>query len=254
MSSMNSVGSMSNININSLTGLGKRTNYQHHSKFGRSVESVSTYSEGDSHGEGLDSDASIRTPEEVPALPSVRKLASKFDLASQERVNDLDKHGKAKNIFMIEKSAPSDQPYSRSFINNLNKRTEKPYVVKEVHSLTARSVPRQFREGLRNSHTTTTTILGFTSKVPSCHNSHSPRRDAPSPEHLGIPWGPAAIPLRPAQVHGDTSDDSSAPSGSPRRAPRRRSGGRRDHPGWYTRPECGSLTDPAIHQTNDSFC
>nr|XP_053653511.1 serine-rich adhesin for platelets-like isoform X6 [Cherax quadricarinatus]XP_053653512.1 serine-rich adhesin for platelets-like isoform X6 [Cherax quadricarinatus]XP_053653513.1 serine-rich adhesin for platelets-like isoform X6 [Cherax quadricarinatus] len=143
MSSMNSVGSMSNININSLTGLGKRTNYQHHSKFGRSVESVSTYSEGDSHGEGLDSDASIRTPEEVPALPSVRKLASKFDLASQERVNDLDKHGKAnslsfygkKNIFMIEKSAPSDQPYSRSFINNLNKRTEKPYVVKEVRSL-----------------------------------------------------------------------------------------------------------------------
>nr|XP_053653508.1 uncharacterized protein LOC128703004 isoform X3 [Cherax quadricarinatus] len=134
MSSMNSVGSMSNININSLTGLGKRTNYQHHSKFGRSVESVSTYSEGDSHGEGLDSDASIRTPEEVPALPSVRKLASKFDLASQERVNDLDKHGKA-NIFMIEKSAPSDQPYSRSFINNLNKRTEKPYVVKEVRSL-----------------------------------------------------------------------------------------------------------------------
>ncbi|XP_042220931.1 uncharacterized protein LOC121865492 isoform X10 [Homarus americanus] len=259
MNSMNSVSSMSNININSVTGLGKSANYQHQTHYNRSMESMSTYSDGESQGEGIDSDASTRTPDEMPVLPSVRKLACKFDQASQERVNDLDKRGKdnalsyygKKNILLIEKSTFSDQPYTRSFTNNLNKRTEKPYIVKEVHSLTARSVPRQFREGLRNSHTISQDL---SSKPPSHHSSHSPRRDAPSPEHLGIPWGPAAIPIRPTQIHGDTSDDSSATSGSPRRVPRRRSGGRRDHPGWYARPECGSLTDPATHAAADSFC
>lgn len=120
----------------------------------------------------------------------------------------------------------------------------------QVHSLTARCVPRRFREGLKehpaNGH--------MTSKTQPTHTCPSPRRDAPSPEHLGIPWGPVAIPVRPTQVHGDTSDDSSAPPGSPRRVPRRRSGGRRDTPGWYARPECGSLTDPAVPVAADSVC
>ncbi|XP_066984844.1 uncharacterized protein [Macrobrachium rosenbergii] len=156
-----------------------------------------------------------------------------------------------KNIFLSDKS-PTDQPYSRNFTNNLNKRTEKPYTIKEVHSLTARSVPRQFREGLRNPPRITT--QNVIQKPQSNPSSCSPRRDAPSPEHLGIPWGPAAIPVRPTQVPGDTSDDSSAPSGSPRRVPRKRSGGRRDHPGWHTRPECGVLSDPAMHVVTDSVC
>lgn len=248
---INSVSSMSNINVNTTTNLSKSASYQHNSHYKRSMESMSPYSDGESHGEGIDSDASTHTQDEVPTLPSVRKLASKFDIANRERVNDLDKHEKDKNIHLIEKVSPTDQPYSRSYINNLNKRTEKPYIVKEVHSLTARSVPRYFREGLRNPHATS---QEFTSKPISHFSSHSPRRDAPSPEHLGIPWGPVAIPVRPTQVHGDTSDDSSAPSGSPRRVHRRRSGGRRDHPAWYARPECGSLTDPAMDAAADSFC
>ncbi|XP_069180549.1 uncharacterized protein [Procambarus clarkii] len=131
--SMNSMSSMSNVNINSLTGLGKRGNYLHHSKFGRSVESVSTYSDGESHGEGMESDVSTRTLDDVPALPSVRKLASKFDLASQERVNDLDKRGR--DNILAEKWSPGDQVHRRNLTNNLNKQTEKPYVVKEVRSL-----------------------------------------------------------------------------------------------------------------------
>ncbi|KAG7169730.1 hypothetical protein Hamer_G013363 [Homarus americanus] len=143
MNSMNSVSSMSNININSVTGLGKSANYQHQTHYNRSMESMSTYSDGESQGEGIDSDASTRTPDEMPVLPSVRKLACKFDQASQERVNDLDKRGKdnalsyygKKNILLIEKSTFSDQPYTRSFTNNLNKRTEKPYIVKEVRPL-----------------------------------------------------------------------------------------------------------------------
>ena len=118
--------------------------------------------------------------------------------------------------------------------------------------MTARSVPRQFREGLRDPPRIAT--LNVSTKAQTNISSCSPRRDAPSPEHLGIPWGPASIPVRPAQVPGDTSDDSSAPSGSPRRVPRRRSGGRRDHPGWHTRPECGALTDPALHTVADSVC
>ena len=104
-------------------------------------------------------------------------------------------------------------------------------------------MPLRIREGLRAG--------------PACvtlQSQSSPTRDAPSPEHLGIPWGPAAIPARPTQIPGDTSDDSSAPSGSPRRVPRRRSGGRREHPGWCARPECGSLTDPAVHVATDSYC
>ncbi|XP_069180550.1 uncharacterized protein [Procambarus clarkii] len=140
--SMNSMSSMSNVNINSLTGLGKRGNYLHHSKFGRSVESVSTYSDGESHGEGMESDVSTRTLDDVPALPSVRKLASKFDLASQERVNDLDKRGRDKSLssygnknILAEKWSPGDQVHRRNLTNNLNKQTEKPYVVKEVRSL-----------------------------------------------------------------------------------------------------------------------
>ncbi|KAK7068822.1 hypothetical protein SK128_014903 [Halocaridina rubra] len=122
-----------------------------------------------------------------------------------------------------------------------------------VHSLTARSVPRQFREGLKDPpRNTTHNVLIKAHSNPS--SSSSPRRDAPSPEHLGIPWGPAMIPIRPAHVSGDTSDDSSAPSGSPRRVPRRRSGGRRDHPGWHIRTECSTLSDTAIHAAADSVC
>ncbi|XP_047499270.1 uncharacterized protein LOC125045817 isoform X5 [Penaeus chinensis] len=256
--SMNTVSSLSNINLSNNCGGNKAaTSYQSHPAHGQSVESMSGYSDGESHGDGNDSDVSTSTPDKVPVLPSVRKLASKFDVASKERVNDLDKHGKdgslafngKKNIF-IEKSSPTDPPYIRNLTNNLNKRTEKTYNVKEVHSLTARCVPRRFREGLKehpaNGH--------VTSKTQPNHTCPSPRRDAPSPEHLGIPWGPAAIPVRPTQVHGDTSDDSSAPPGSPRRVPRRRSGGRRDTPGWYARPECGSLTDPAVPFATDSVC
>ncbi|XP_066984841.1 uncharacterized protein [Macrobrachium rosenbergii] len=255
-SSVNTVSSISSINLNSMN---KVSRYQHNPQHRQSVESMSGYSDGESHGDGNETDVSTRTQDEIPILPSVKKLASKFDMASQERVNDLDKHetdgtltfyGK-KNIFLSDKS-PTDQPYSRNFTNNLNKRTEKPYTIKEVHSLTARSVPRQFREGLRNPPRITT--QNVIQKPQSNPSSCSPRRDAPSPEHLGIPWGPAAIPVRPTQVPGDTSDDSSAPSGSPRRVPRKRSGGRRDHPGWHTRPECGVLSDPAMHVVTDSVC
>ncbi|XP_063610729.1 uncharacterized protein LOC134784558 [Penaeus indicus] len=143
-------------------------------------------------------------------------------------------------------SAISTESKSTSSVDTIGKDSPEP----RVHSLTARCVPRRFREGLKehpaNGHAT--------SKTQPNHTCPSPRRDAPSPEHLGIPWGPAAIPVRPTQVHGDTSDDSSAPPGSPRRVPRRRSGGRRDTPGWYARPECGSLTDPAVPFATDSVC
>lgn len=111
----------------------------------------------------------------------------------------------------------------------------------QVHSLTARSMPLRIREGLR---------AGPASFPPQGHSS--PARDAPSPEHLGIPWGPAAIPTRPAQVPGDTSDDSSAPPGSPRRVPRRKSGGKREHPGWCAHPE--ALSDPVVKVATDSYC
>ncbi|XP_042866424.1 uncharacterized protein LOC122249530 isoform X9 [Penaeus japonicus] len=148
-SSMNTVSSLSNINLsnnncggNKTTTATAMTTYQSQPAHGQSVESMSGYSDGESHGDGNDSDVSTSTPDKVPMLPSVRKLASKFDVASRERVNDLDKHGKdgslafngKKNIF-IEKSSPTDQPYIRNLTNNLNKRTEKTYNVKEVRSL-----------------------------------------------------------------------------------------------------------------------
>ncbi|KAK3854230.1 hypothetical protein Pcinc_039271, partial [Petrolisthes cinctipes] len=60
-----------------------------------------------------------------PALPSVRKLASKFD---PFRVNDLDKNVRNSMVF-------GDVARSRSsFTNNLDKLTEKAYVAKETHS------------------------------------------------------------------------------------------------------------------------
>ncbi|XP_068245045.1 serine-rich adhesin for platelets-like isoform X3 [Palaemon carinicauda] len=138
-SSVNTVSSISSINLNSMN---KVSRYHHNQQHIQSVESMSGYSDGESHGDGNETDVSTRTQDEIPLLPSVRKLASKFDLASQERVNDLDKHetdgnltfyGK-KNIFLSDKS-PTDQPYSRNFTNNLNKRTEKPYTIKEVRPL-----------------------------------------------------------------------------------------------------------------------
>ncbi|XP_064099185.1 uncharacterized protein LOC135210255 isoform X3 [Macrobrachium nipponense] len=141
-SSVNTVSSISSINLNSI----KVSRYQHNPQHRQSVESMSGYSDGESHGDGNETDVSTRTQDEIPILPSVKKLASKFDLASQERVNDLDKHetdgtltfyGK-KNIFLSDKS-PTDQPYSRNFTNNLNKRTEKPYTIKEVRPLPNKS-------------------------------------------------------------------------------------------------------------------
>ncbi|XP_066984847.1 uncharacterized protein [Macrobrachium rosenbergii] len=135
-SSVNTVSSISSINLNSMN---KVSRYQHNPQHRQSVESMSGYSDGESHGDGNETDVSTRTQDEIPILPSVKKLASKFDMASQERVNDLDKHetdgtltfyGK-KNIFLSDKS-PTDQPYSRNFTNNLNKRTEKPYTIKEL--------------------------------------------------------------------------------------------------------------------------
>nr|XP_027209895.1 uncharacterized protein LOC113803329 isoform X2 [Penaeus vannamei] len=145
--SMNTVSSLSNINLSNNCGGSKAApSYQPQPAHGQSVESMSGYSDGESHGDGNDSDVSTSTPDKVPVLPSVRKLASKFDVASRERVNDLDKHGKdgslafngKKNIF-IEKSSPTDPPYIRNLTNNLNKRTEKTYNVKEVRSLPNRS-------------------------------------------------------------------------------------------------------------------
>lgn len=142
-SSVNTVSSISSINLNSMN---KVSRYQHNPQHRQSVESMSGYSDGESHGDGNETDVSTRTQDEIPILPSVKKLASKFDMASQERVNDLDKHetdgtltfyGK-KNIFLSDKS-PTDQPYSRNFTNNLNKRTEKPYTIKEVRPLPNKS-------------------------------------------------------------------------------------------------------------------
>lgn len=63
---------------------------------GRSVESVGGYSDRD----GLDSDGSLHTPEEPLTLPSVRRLASKFDSAPQ-KVNNLDKHGKTVSLLHL---------------------------------------------------------------------------------------------------------------------------------------------------------
>lgn len=60
---------------------------------GRSVESVGGYSDRD----GLDSDGSLQTLEESLALPSVKKLASRFDCGPQ-KVNNLDKHGKSVSL------------------------------------------------------------------------------------------------------------------------------------------------------------
>ncbi|KAK7068821.1 hypothetical protein SK128_014902, partial [Halocaridina rubra] len=137
MSSINTVSSISSINLNN-----KMSAYNQTSQTRKSVESMSGYSDGESHGDGNESDVSSRTQDELSLLPSVKKLASKFDLASQESVNNLDKHvtdgmhtfyGK-KNITLMDKLPSGDLQHSRNFTNNLNKRNEKPYTVKEVRS------------------------------------------------------------------------------------------------------------------------
>ena len=78
--SINSVGSSS---VD-----GQPPNHSTLSHLGRSLESVGGYSDR----EVMDSDGSHNTPDS-PALPSVKKLASRFDTGPQ-KVNNLDKHGK----------------------------------------------------------------------------------------------------------------------------------------------------------------
>lgn len=63
------------------------------------MESMSAYSDGESLGEAVDSDVSIQTADEVPVLPSVKKLASKFNTASPERINYSDRLGKDVSTF-----------------------------------------------------------------------------------------------------------------------------------------------------------
>lgn len=107
---------------------------------GRSVESVGGYSDRDA----LDSDGSLQTPEESLTLPSVRRLASKFDSAPQ-KVNNLDKHGKSNSLTYsgknIQSGGRTSQGDRAAFTNNLNKGTEKPYTMKEVRSVAEVQAP-----------------------------------------------------------------------------------------------------------------
>ncbi|XP_076057936.1 uncharacterized protein LOC143035168 isoform X9 [Oratosquilla oratoria] len=106
----------------------------------RSMERMS----GCSDGESLeDSDVSSRTPDVLPALPSVKKLATKFDKRQENYVNNLDKRDRKvpedfygnKNIVVTDKSRPpSDKPFNRALSNNLNRSTEKLYSIKEVRT------------------------------------------------------------------------------------------------------------------------
>lgn len=97
------------------------------------------------------------------------------------------------------------------------------------HSLTARSVSKSFREGLRK-HTQKIQpqleplideSIRFSAE---CHVE----RDTASPEHLGIPSSPALIPNRhhyPYPPPGDTSDDSTVTNLSPRKNYRKKAPG-----------------------------
>lgn len=106
----------------------------------------------------------------------------------------------------------------------------------QIHSLTARSVPRQFREDLRkempldknirlpSSSTTlstkkSTALDQCTVIYDSQHRDRVPYPDAefirtPSPEHTGIPAGPVKMPpirsWQSSKPAGYTSDDSNA--------------------------------------------
>lgn len=129
--SINSVGSSS---ID-----GQPPNHSTLSHLGRSLESIGGYSDR----EAMDSDGSHHTPES-PALPSVKKLASRFDTGPQ-KVNNLDKHGKNNSLSHSGKNIHSSgrvpQTDRATYTNNLNKRNEKPYVMKEVRSLAKPSPP-----------------------------------------------------------------------------------------------------------------
>lgn len=126
--SINSVGS------SSIDGPSHPPNHSPMAHLGRSMESVGGYSDRDA----LDSDGSLHTPEESPSLPSVKKLASRFDQGPQ-KVNNLDKHGKNNSVSHSGKNIQSSGrvPLAdrASYTNNLNKRNEKPYTMKEVRSL-----------------------------------------------------------------------------------------------------------------------
>ena len=88
--SINSVGS------SSLDGPPHPPKQSSVGQLGRSMESVGEYSDR----EVVDSDASLHTPEESPALPSVKKLASRFDPVPH-KVNNLDKHGRSVSFYFI---------------------------------------------------------------------------------------------------------------------------------------------------------
>ncbi|RXG70262.1 hypothetical protein Avbf_13836 [Armadillidium vulgare] len=148
------------------------------------------------------------------------------------------------------RNVPTSPSYNNN--NNNNNNVSRKYndrvIVNEVHhSLTARSVSKSFREGLRNytqmkssrlepvpddvtRYTMTSSRLEpvpddvtpytMTSSrlepVPDDDTRFSSQdmiaqRDTSSPEHLGIPSSPASIPTRSHYTYpvpGDTSDDS----------------------------------------------
>ncbi|XP_071443618.1 uncharacterized protein [Hetaerina americana] len=86
----------------------------------------------------------VQIPEDFPSLPSVRQLARQFSAASKKEELDkapiTNKKKKAsKEDILVKKTA------------GLETRVDPPL---QVHSLTARSISREFREGLRQSQQT----------------------------------------------------------------------------------------------------
>merc|ERR1711974_186311 len=147
-------------------------------------------------------DCEAETP---PCLPSVRELAVRFQPRKSPEPKPRRSLLKKKAAERLQKSAAAS--------------------AYQVHSLTARSVPRAFRDGLRRGGVTRDHIGAHAAKdhVIAHREPHQVvRREeerSSSPEHSGIPAVPVVITARRAPAEqGYTSDESIQ---QPRRRERR---------------------------------
>merc|ERR1712192_57157 len=147
--------------------------------------------------------------EAPPCLPSVRELAVRFQPRKSPEPKPRRSLLKKKAAERLQKSAAAS--------------------AYQVHSLTARSVPRAFRDGLRRGGGVTRGHIGaHAAKEHVSHRGHNhqqvqlSRREeerSSSPEHSGIPAMPVVITARRAPAEqGYTSDESIQ---QPRRRERR---------------------------------
>merc|ERR1711978_332103 len=147
-------------------------------------------------------DCEAETP---PCLPSVRELAVRFQPRKSPEPKPRRSLLKKKAAERLQKSAATS--------------------AYQVHSLTARSVPRAFRDGLRRGGgggVARDHIGAHAAKEHNHHQGHQVRRHderSSSPEHSGIPAIPVVITARrPPTEQGYTSDESIQ---QPRRRERR---------------------------------